>query len=225
MIVFISAAATERLMVARATKSLPAAFPLIQILDSGKLQTDAQIDGLLASAGAETCVFVARVLGGKNYFERGVIRLQEFCRERKRYLIALPGDQNPDVELDAISNVRLADAATAFQYALAGGVENYRNLLLYLADVFLSTAFGFDATAQVIDDWMYQQVAEKYVLDETSREFCERSNPWALREMTGRLLEAAERGMWGDPDPETLAQLKAAYLANEGFLEEKGEGK
>ncbi len=85
--------------------------------------------------------------------------------------------------------------------------------------------FGYDATAQVIDDWMYQQVAEKYVLDETSREFCERSNPWALREMTGRLLEAAERGMWGEPDPETLAQLKAAYLANEGLLEEKGEGK
>jgi cobaltochelatase CobN len=83
--------------------------------------------------------------------------------------------------------------------------------------------FGYDATAQVIDDWMYQQVAEKYVLDETSREFCERSNPWALREMTGRLLEAAERGMWGEPDTETLARLKTAYLANEGLLEAKGE--
>jgi cobaltochelatase CobN len=85
--------------------------------------------------------------------------------------------------------------------------------------------FGYDATAQVIDDWMYRQVAEKYVLDETSREFCERSNPWALREMTGRLLEAAERGMWGEPDPETLARLKATYLANEGLLEEKGDSK
>jgi cobaltochelatase CobN len=83
--------------------------------------------------------------------------------------------------------------------------------------------FGYDATAQVIDDWMYQQVAEKYVLDETSREFCERSNPWALREMTGRLLEAAERGMWGEPDAETLERLKTAYLANEGLLEAKGE--
>ncbi|HKQ79663.1 MAG TPA: cobaltochelatase subunit CobN, partial [Blastocatellia bacterium] len=83
--------------------------------------------------------------------------------------------------------------------------------------------FGYDATAQVIDDWMYQQVAEKYVLDETSREFCERSNPWALREMTGRLLEAAERGMWGEPDADTLERLKTAYLANEGLLEARGE--
>ncbi|MGH9908209.1 MAG: cobaltochelatase subunit CobN, partial [Pyrinomonadaceae bacterium] len=83
--------------------------------------------------------------------------------------------------------------------------------------------FGYDATAQVVDDWMYQQVAEKYILDQTSREFCERSNPWALREMTGRLLEAAERGMWREPDAETLADLRRAYLANEGILEAKSE--
>ena len=105
MIVFISAAATERLMVAAATKSLPAGFPTVRILESGKLQTDAEINNFLAGAGAETCVFVVRVLGGKNYFERGFVRLQEFCRERGRYLIALPGDQNPDAELDTISNV------------------------------------------------------------------------------------------------------------------------
>src|SRR6266498_787172 len=115
MIVFISAAATERLMVAAASKSLPVAFPLIRILDSGRLQTDAEIDGLLAGVGVETCVFVVRVLGGKSYFERGFVRLQEFCRERGRFLIALPGDQNPDAELDAISNVPLADAVTVHQ--------------------------------------------------------------------------------------------------------------
>lgn len=168
MIVFISAAATERLMVAAASKRLPAAFPLIQILDSGKLQTDAQIDSLLAVVGAETCFFVVRVLGGKNYFERGFVRLQEFCRERERYLMALPGDQNPDAELDAISNVPLADAATALQYALAGGVENYKNLLLYLADVYLSTAFGFEAPAPMPDAGLYHPDATERVSCATS---------------------------------------------------------
>ncbi len=155
MIVFISAAATERLMVAAASKSLPVAFPLIRILDSGRLQTDAEIDGLLAGVGVETCVFVVRVLGGKSYFERGFVRLQEFCRERGRFLIALPGDQNPDAELDAISNVPLADAVTVHQYALAGGIENYKNLLLYLADVYLSTAFGFEVPAPMPDAGLY----------------------------------------------------------------------
>ena len=143
MIVFISAAATERQMVAAASKSLPDGFPAVQALDSGKLQSDAEIGILLADVGAAPCVFVVRVLGGKRYFERGFARLREFCRERNRYLIALPGDQNPDAELDAISNIPLAVAAKAFQYALASGVENYRNLLRYLSDVFLSTSIRF----------------------------------------------------------------------------------
>jgi len=163
MIVFISAAATERLMVATATKSLPDSFPPVQILDSGRLQTDIEIDGLLAGVGVEICVFVVRVLGGKNYFERGFVRLQDFCRERGRYLIALPGDQSPDAELDAISNVPVADAITAFQYALASGVENYKNLLLYLADVYLSTAFVFDAPAPMPDAGLYHPDATERV--------------------------------------------------------------
>src|SRR6266508_2893675 len=163
MIVFISAAATERLMVATATKSLPDSFPPVQILDSGRLQTDIEIDGLLAGVGVEICVFVVRVLGGKNYFVRGFVRLQDFCRERGRYLIALPGDQSPDAELDAISNVPVADAITAFQYALASGVENYKNLLLYLADVYLSTAFVFDAPAPMPDAGLYHPDATERV--------------------------------------------------------------
>jgi cobaltochelatase CobN len=155
MIVFISAAATERLMVAAATKSLPAGFPLVQFLDSGKLQTDTQIDGLLAGLDVSACIFLVRVLGGKSYFERGFLRLQEYCRERGRYLMALPGDRNPDAELDAISNVPLADAVTAHQYALAGGIDNYKNLLLYLADLYLSTAFGFEVPTPMPDVGLY----------------------------------------------------------------------
>jgi cobaltochelatase CobN len=155
MIVFISAAATERLMVVAAAQNLSVGFPPVRVLDSGQLQTDADLDGLLANAEAEVRLFVVRVLGGKNYFERGFARLQEFCRRHQCRLIALPGDQNPDAELDAISNVPLADAATAFQYVLAGGIENYKNLLLYLADVFLSTAFGFEPALQMPDAGLY----------------------------------------------------------------------
>ncbi len=155
MIVFISAAATERQMVAAAAKGLPVEFPTVWALDSGKLQSDAEIDNLLANMGAEPFVFVVRVLGGKSYFERGFARLQSFCRERNRHLIAIPGDQNPDAELDAISNVPLAAAAKAFQYALSSGLENYGNLLRYLADVFLSTAFGFEGPTPIPGAGLY----------------------------------------------------------------------
>ncbi len=80
--------------------------------------------------------------------------------------------------------------------------------------------FGYDATAGVVEDWMYRDVTRKYVLDETVRDFMQESNPWALRAIGERLLEAAERGLWSEPDPEDLDALKAAYLENEGLLEE-----
>jgi cobaltochelatase CobN len=79
--------------------------------------------------------------------------------------------------------------------------------------------FGYDATAGVVDDWMYSQLAESYVFDETNRAFMEKSNPWALRGITERLLEAADRGMWAKPDDAVLDRLRQTYLDLEGDLE------
>ncbi len=79
--------------------------------------------------------------------------------------------------------------------------------------------FGYDATAGVVDDWMYATLATEYVFDEVNRAFMERSNPWALRGITERLLEAAERGMWAKPDDGMLDRLRATYLELEGDLE------
>jgi len=80
--------------------------------------------------------------------------------------------------------------------------------------------FGYDATAGVVEDWMYRDVTRKYVLDEEVRDFMQRSNPWALRAISERLLEAAQRGLWSEPDEEDLKALKYTYLENEGMLEE-----
>jgi cobaltochelatase CobN len=79
--------------------------------------------------------------------------------------------------------------------------------------------FGFDATAGVVDDWMYGQLAQSYVFDDEVRDFMRQSNPWALRGVTERLLEAAERGLWAEPDQDTLDRLRAVYLDLEGELE------
>ncbi|MEU8159827.1 cobaltochelatase subunit CobN [Micromonospora parva] len=81
--------------------------------------------------------------------------------------------------------------------------------------------FGYDATAGVVDDWMYEHLAAAYLFDDTTREFLERSNPWALRGITERLLEAADRGLWAAPEPATLDRLRDTYLASEGDLEDR----
>jgi len=80
--------------------------------------------------------------------------------------------------------------------------------------------FGWDATTGVMADWMYEQLAASYVFDPQTREFLETSNPWALRGITERLLEAVDRGLWAAPEPATLDALRAAYLQVEGDLEE-----
>jgi cobaltochelatase CobN len=83
--------------------------------------------------------------------------------------------------------------------------------------------FGYDATAGVVEDWMYERVAQAYILDPESRAFLEAANPWSAREMTERLLEAAARGLWGEPDEATLAQLRDALLDIDGTLEDRAE--
>jgi len=79
--------------------------------------------------------------------------------------------------------------------------------------------FGYDATAGVVDDWMYRQLAESYVFGEQVSEFMRKSNPWALRDIAGRLLEAANRGLWAEPPPDVIERLQAVYLELEGQLE------
>ncbi|GAA3800496.1 cobaltochelatase subunit CobN [Streptomyces chiangmaiensis] len=79
--------------------------------------------------------------------------------------------------------------------------------------------FGYDATAGVVDDWMYEKLSAEYVFDAENRDFMKKSNPWALRGITERLLEAAERGLWAEPDADTLERLRATYLELEGDLE------
>lgn len=81
--------------------------------------------------------------------------------------------------------------------------------------------FGFDATAGVVHDWMYEKLAQEYVLDEDTQAFMRQSNPWALRGIVERLSEAADRGLWAEPDPEIVGAMQQVYLELEGDLEDR----
>ena len=80
--------------------------------------------------------------------------------------------------------------------------------------------FGYDATAGVVEDWMYEKVTEAYVGDPGMRKFFEESNPWALRSIAERLLEADERGLW-EASTEARNTLRAAVLEAEGWEESR----
>ncbi|RQO77645.1 cobaltochelatase subunit CobN [Aquitalea sp. FJL05] len=83
--------------------------------------------------------------------------------------------------------------------------------------------FGYDATAHVVDDWVYEELAARYALDPAMQQFFADSNPWALNAISERLLEAAQRQLWQAPKPETLAALQQLHLNTEAMLEARGE--
>jgi cobaltochelatase CobN len=85
--------------------------------------------------------------------------------------------------------------------------------------------FGFDATAQIAPDFIYEGLAEHYALSPEMRAFLEAKNPWALNAIAERLLEAANRELWENPAPETLAALRDVLLESEAVLEAQGERK
>ena len=80
--------------------------------------------------------------------------------------------------------------------------------------------FAYDATANCVEDHMYAGVAQAYIFDEPVQQFIQTKNPWALRDMSERLLEAHQRGLWQNVDPETIDRLKAIANQAEGQIEE-----
>jgi cobaltochelatase CobN len=84
--------------------------------------------------------------------------------------------------------------------------------------------FGYDATTHCVADFMYQGVAEAYIFDPAVQDFITRSNPWALRDMAERLLEANQRGLWEKVDAQMLERLRAIVNQAEGAIESQHPG-
>jgi cobaltochelatase CobN len=79
--------------------------------------------------------------------------------------------------------------------------------------------FGWDVTAQVMDDQLYEELARKFALDKEFSEWLRDVNPWALQNISERLLEAVQRNMW-DADDKMVEALRKIYLEMEGAAEE-----
>ena len=91
------------------------------------------------------------------------------------------------------------------------GVSEIANLTEY--------TFGWDATSDVVDDWMYERLVDRYLFDDDTRQWMEDENPHAMMDVMNRLMEAYDRGMW-DARPETLEKMKDIYLELEERIEE-----
>lgn len=85
----------------------------------------------------------------------------------------------------------------------------------------VTNTFGWSATADAVDDWVYDKVAETFVLDEEMLARLRSLNPHSTRTMLGRLLEAAGRGFWS-ADESVIERLRNIFSDIEDDLEGAG---
>ena len=71
-------------------------------------------------------------------------------------------------------------------------------------------------------DWwlIFDKITRTFIINEENKQFFKENNPWALEEITRRLLEAWEKGLW-TPAENVKKVLKKVYLEIEGWLEDR----
>jgi len=82
----------------------------------------------------------------------------------------------------------------------------------------VTNTFGWSATADAVDDWVYDEVAATYVLDEQMLDRLRSLNPHSARTLVGRLLEASGRGLWS-AEQSVIERLREAFTSLEDELE------
>jgi cobaltochelatase CobN len=83
----------------------------------------------------------------------------------------------------------------------------------------LDYLFAYDASTGRVPDWSYGAITEQWLGDEQVLTFLKQANPWALRDMAERLLEAHNRGLWSGAQKNQLEQLRQLVLEAEQLVE------
>jgi magnesium chelatase subunit H len=100
-----------------------------------------------------------------------------------------------------------------YEALLKHGYEGVREI-----DAHVTNTLGWSATTGEVSPWVYQRLAETYVLDDDMRERIATLNPKASAKIANRLIEAHERRYWL-PDAATLDALRRAGEELEDRLE------
>lgn len=83
----------------------------------------------------------------------------------------------------------------------------------------LDYLFAYDASTGRVPDWSYGAIHRSWLQDPQVLAFLKQSNPWALRDMAERLLEAHNRGLWQGADDQSLDELHRLVQDTELQLE------
>ena len=83
----------------------------------------------------------------------------------------------------------------------------------------LDYLFAYDASTGKVSDWTYSQITDKWLGDVDTKVFLKNNNPWVLRDIAERLLEAVNRKLWSNATPIEIDFLKKIVEDSESCIE------
>jgi magnesium chelatase subunit H len=156
-----------------------------------------------------------------HYFEYlgGISKAVE-KRANARPAIYLSDSLSRDAKIRSLEEtVRLETRAKTLNPKWYEGMLNHGFRGVAEIENHVSNTFGWSATADAVDEWVYTEVAETFALDDSMLERLRSLNPHSAHSLVRRLLEANGRGYW-NADPDLLARLHEIS----GSLEDQLEG-
>lgn len=83
----------------------------------------------------------------------------------------------------------------------------------------IANVYGWDASSGAVGDWIFDAIAQTYIMDKEMQAWFKAHNPWAMEDINRRMLEAVQRNLW-KPENDVLEALKRSHLEVEGWMEE-----
>ncbi len=83
----------------------------------------------------------------------------------------------------------------------------------------LDYLFAYDASTGLVPNWCYSEICEEWLSNKETIDFIKENNPWVLRDISERLLEAINRKMWGSSTKKQLELLKSLVIEAEKDIE------
>ncbi len=129
-------------LLAEVARQLPADYPSLRLASPAQLSNHASVDFYVEQVLQHARVILISVHGGVSYWRYGIERLVELA-ERGARVIMVPGCDNPDPELMALSNVPVAEAERLWQFLRQGGAANAQQLFNCIASHWLQRDYAW----------------------------------------------------------------------------------
>jgi magnesium chelatase subunit H len=155
-----------------------------------------------------------------HYFEYlgGVSKAVE-KRAKARPAIYLSDSLSRDVKIRSLEEtVRLETRAKTLNPKWYEGMLKHGFRGVAEIENHVSNTFGWSATADAVDDWIYSEVANTFLFDDSMLDRLRDLNPHSAHSLVQRLLEANGRGYW-DVEESILEKLRDISRSLEDQLE------